>query len=272
MKISIVTISYNEAEFLERTILSVINQDYADLEYIIVDAGSTDGSKEIIEKYKSKIRHLIFEPDQGAADGLNKGFNLATGDIFGFLNSDDVLLPGALTGVASFFGKHADIDVVSGHARIIDQNDQILRNSYSDRFSLISCAYGSSILMQQSTFFRANSYRKVNGFNLNNKSNWDGELFVEIALSGGKFALTNQFWSCYRLHSLSITASKKLDDKISNYNNYIFNKIMRRAALPHDFIVGVLFRVLKYLYSPKSLFERIAKGAIYGRLESIKAD
>ena len=94
-RVSIVTISYNQAQFLERTILSVLDQDYPEIEYIVVDPGSTDGSREIIERYGSRISKVILRPDRGAADGLNSGFAEASGQILGFLNSDDTLLPGA---------------------------------------------------------------------------------------------------------------------------------------------------------------------------------
>ena len=89
MKISVVTISYNQACYLEQTIISVLNQDYENVEYIVVDPGSTDGSRDIIEKYRNRIQHIIYERDVGPADGLNKGFAVATGDVFYFINSDD---------------------------------------------------------------------------------------------------------------------------------------------------------------------------------------
>ena len=95
MRVSIVTISFNQAEFLERAIRSVIEQDYPDVEYIVVDPGSTDGSREIIEKYRSRISKVILEPDTGPANGLNKGFAAATGEIFGYINADDAFLPKA---------------------------------------------------------------------------------------------------------------------------------------------------------------------------------
>ena len=100
MKFSIVTISFNQAPYLETAIRSVLDQNYPDLEYIIVDPGSTDGSRDIIERFRSRFAKIIFEPDQGPGDGLNKGFAHATGDILGYLNSDDALLPGALNGAA----------------------------------------------------------------------------------------------------------------------------------------------------------------------------
>ena len=91
MKFSIVTISFNQARFLERAIVSVIEQKGVELEYIVVDPGSTDGSRDIIERHRDLIAHVVFEKDKGPADGLNKGFSHATGSIYGYLNADDVL-------------------------------------------------------------------------------------------------------------------------------------------------------------------------------------
>src|SRR3974390_2320485 len=103
MKISIVTLSFNQRDYLQQALDSVLSQDYSNLEYIVVDPGSIDGSRELIRSYGARIAHTIFEPDRGAADGLNRGFASATGDVFGFLNADDILLPGSLKRVASFF-------------------------------------------------------------------------------------------------------------------------------------------------------------------------
>jgi glycosyltransferase involved in cell wall biosynthesis len=99
-RISIVTISLNQRAFLATAIESVLSQDYGNLEYIVVDPGSTDGSRRVIVGYADRIDHVVFERDGGAAEGLNNGFRHATGDLYGFLNADDVLLPGALKAVA----------------------------------------------------------------------------------------------------------------------------------------------------------------------------
>ena len=146
MKFSIVTISYNQARFLEQAIRSVIEQDYPDVEYIVVDPGSTDGSREIIERYRDRIDKIIFEPDNGPADGLNKGFARATGDIFGFLNSDDYLLPGALATVASEFATAPWKDVLSGHAVIVDADGREINRFYSRRlFTNETCVRGGTL-------------------------------------------------------------------------------------------------------------------------------
>ena len=264
-KISLVTISFNQAEYLESALLSVLDQDYENIEYIVVDAGSTDDSRRIIERYRSRISQIIFEPDNGPADGLNKGFSIATGEIYGFLNSDDILYPGAVAHVIDIFKQNRNIDVVSGHSMIIDEQDRVIRRSYSDKGSLRQYAYGAAVQMQPSTFFKAEIFRKISGFNAENRTNWDGELFVDMRLQGAKFLIVNEFFSGYRLQSESITSSKKLDDGIKKYRQLIFHKIMGRERNSWDTIPAIAYKLAKYVSNPKALIERLFKGPIYGR-------
>jgi len=127
-KISIVTPSYNQAEFLERTILSVLNQNYPNLEYIIIDGGSTDGSVEIIKKYEKYLSYWVSEKDRGQAHALNKGFEKATGDLVGWQNSDDIYLPGAFRKVAEVYRNNPNYDVYFGNIYFIDEEDNIIRD------------------------------------------------------------------------------------------------------------------------------------------------
>jgi glycosyltransferase involved in cell wall biosynthesis len=265
VKISIVTISYNQAEFLEEAILSVLNQDYPDIEYIVVDPGSTDGSREIIEKYRDQITHVVLDPDIGPADGLNRGFSMATGDIYGFLNSDDIFLEGALSTAARTFAEYRDVDVVSAHGFIIDREGKRNRKVFSDPYSLLSDAYGQTVLIQPSTFFKASAYKKVTGFNVENRSNWDGELFYNIAQAGGKFTRVNEFWSGYRLYPESITGGATLDEKIKDYGERKFQEIMGRQKRWYDKPLLLLLKAIKHISNPYALVERLAKGKIYGQ-------
>jgi glycosyltransferase involved in cell wall biosynthesis len=212
VKISIVTISYNQAEFLEEAILSVLNQNYSDIEYIVVDPGSTDGSREIIEKYKDQIEHIIFEPDEGPADGLNRGFEVATGNIFGYLNADDILLPTTVSHFIKCF-QSSSADVISGHGYIIDRDGGITKKVFSDKFDPVAYVYGACVLVQQSSFFKAESFKHVGGFNKDNGVSWDGELCFDMALNGSSFKQVQGFWSCFRVYEESITGSGEFNEK-----------------------------------------------------------
>jgi glycosyltransferase involved in cell wall biosynthesis len=264
-KVSIVTISFNQAEFLEAAILSVISQSYPNIEYILIDAGSTDGSRDIIERYRHQIARVVFEGDNGPADGLNKGFRIATGEIFGFLNSDDVLLPNALASACSYLAAHPEVDIVSGHAYITDVQGQLVRKSHSDRFDRIATAYGSAVLMQQSTFFRREIFSETAGFNVANRVAWDGELYIAMSEAGARFATVNEFWSEFRLHNQSITSSMRLDQLFRQYRQEIFKRIMGRDFALYDYVPFLYYRIRKHLANPSGLIERLRFGPIYGR-------
>jgi len=264
-KVSIITISFNQAEFLERTIRSVVDQNYPEVEYIVVDAGSTDGSREIIEHYRSRISRVIYEPDRGPADGLNKGFVHATGDVFAYLNSDDVLLPGAVRSAAAFLNS-SDVDVVSANAIIIDAKDRHLRIGYSEPFSLKMSAYNACTLFQPATFFRREVFERVGGFNADNKSCWDAELWVDMALSGARFALADEVWGACRLHPQSITSSRRLEQQIQADLQRMFRKILGRDSKGIDRLVAQACRLHRHLRSPRALYERVVKGPMVGRI------
>jgi glycosyltransferase involved in cell wall biosynthesis len=264
-RISIVTISFNQAEFIERTILSVLTQDYPDIEYIVVDPGSTDGSRDIIERYRSRISKVILRPDRGAADGLNRGFSEATGEIFGFLNSDDLLLPGTLSSVVSFLDKHKNLDVVSGHSKLIGPDDRFLRHLYSDRMSVHRCIYGGVILLQPSTFFRREIFARAGGFRAESRACWDGELFLEMARCGGKFAVVHDFWSAYRIHAESMTGSKSNAMRIQQTQDAIFSRVTGRQPQRFDRLLTFGYRLLRHLLNPIDTWERIRRGPVFGR-------
>jgi len=260
-----VTISFNQAQFLEQALQSVIGQEGVTLEYIVVDAGSTDGSREIIDRYREKLAKVIFEPDLGPADGLNKGFQHATGEIFCYLNSDDYLLPDALMRVEGFFLAHPDTDVVSGHALIVDAAGTVLRRSYSDRFSARMEALGAVALMQPSSFWRAHAFRQVGGFNPKNRAAWDSEFFFCLHRAGGRFALMDEFLSAYRIHELSITGSASMATAAREYRNWVFRAIYGRDPRGIDRILRGGARIVKHCRNLRGVRERLLHGPIYGR-------
>jgi glycosyltransferase involved in cell wall biosynthesis len=121
-RISIITPSFNQGQFIEQTISSVIDQGYPNLEYIVIDGGSTDGSVETIRKFESGIAYWVSEKDRGQAHAINKGLQRATGDIIAYLNSDDYYLDGALARVADCFSRYPEVDLLHGRCRVVDQD------------------------------------------------------------------------------------------------------------------------------------------------------
>lgn len=261
MRISIVTISYNQAPFLEQAIRSVIEQDYPDLEYIVVDPGSTDGSREIIERFRNRIDKIILEPDAGPADGLNKGFAQATGHVFGFLNSDDYLLPGALRTVAETFAAVPHKDVLSGHALVVDADGREINRFYSRRYSPMRYVYGAATIAQQSTFFKAAAFRRTRGFNVENRTAWDGELWVDLALSGAQFGRIPDLLSAFRVYGGSITGrGGQATEAFLQYKDRMFVKVKGRERRCGDWLVRLMFKVFEYALHPEVAMSRLLYG------------
>ncbi len=179
--VSIVTPSFNQVDYLERTILSVLEQDYANVEYIIVDGGSTDGSLEVIRRYEGEITSWISEPDLGQTDAINKGFNRASGEIIAWLNSDDTYLPGAIREVVHFFDGHPEVGMMYGGAYYIDEDDRILAPYPSAPTDYKGLRRGRTTISQQSMFFRRLIWSMVGPLDPTFYYAMDYDLWVRIA-------------------------------------------------------------------------------------------
>jgi len=242
MRISIVTLSYNQRDFLQEAIDSVLRQDHRELEYIVVDPGSTDGSREFIQSYGEKISQVVFEPDRGAADGLNKGFSRATGEVFGFLNADDFLLPGALRRVSQFFESRPDCDLVMGNGYIVDADGQNLRHVRARDFTVRRYLYGGTRWLQQATFFRREAFRLSPRFNTENRTSWDGELFVSMAHLGATIGYIDADLAAFRIHNASISGSGRLQDAYREDCKRIFKQIRGRDWRVSDDLLRCFYR------------------------------
>lgn len=266
-RISVVTISFNQAEFLKATIDSVLSQDGVELEYIICDPGSTDGSRELIESYDDPRIIRVFEKDAGPADGLNKGFSKATGEILCYLNSDDVFLPGALAKAVDYFATHPDVDVVMGHAHVIDRHGGLLRRVWSEPYWPLGVAVGAFVQIQPSTFFTADIFRKSGGFDVNDRSSWDAALLASMHAAGGRFAIIDEMLSGYRLHGDSITMSGRLKEQQTANMRARSALVLGRPHRKSDDWIGHGLRLFKHLRWPSRFFERLTRGPMSGRAE-----
>lgn len=153
-RISVVTPSYNQASYLERTLRSVLDQGYPDLEYFVFDGGSTDGSREIIKSYEKRLTGSVCEPDNGQSDAINKGLKLATGDIICWLNSDDYFYPGTLDTVGKLFAENPSIQVIAGHVQMVDAYNTPLEVATARYTGLVDLAcYWQGYHLHQSSIF-----------------------------------------------------------------------------------------------------------------------
>lgn len=261
--LSVVTISFNQAQFLRDAMDSVLAQTGVDFEYIICDPGSSDGSREIIASYDDPRIVPVFEPDDGPADGLNKGFAKARGDIFYYLNSDDMVLPGAFARMAQYFAEHPAVDVACGHAQVIDENGSVLRRVWSEPFQRYAVAVGAHVQVQPATFIRADAFRRAGGFDPNDRGNWDGSLLTSLFLAGARIEVVDAFLGCYRLHADSITMSGKLAER--HHANAVrnFERLMERPMDAREIVGSRAWRWAKHMRHPVRTLERIRKGPLF---------
>lgn len=230
--ITVVTISFNQAKYLRECIDSVINQPGARIQYIIIDAGSTDGSREIINQYRDQVDTIIFEPDNGPADALNKGLRLAKGKYFYYLNSDDVVCENAFSIALESFAKRPRADVIAGNGLVIDGNGSTLRTIYSSQiFSPLLYAMGIATIVQQSAFIRTRKLLESGGFNRMNRTSWDGESFFDIAMNKGRYCRIWKVLGKFRIYGETISGSGAFDERIRKDHLRISGPILKSNPL-----------------------------------------
>lgn len=185
MKISIITPCYNAAKYIEQTMTSILNQGYSNLEYIIIDGGSTDGTVEIIKKYADQLAYWVSEPDKGQSDAINKGIAVATGDVFNWINADDYLEPNVLELIATEFQEYK-IDVVCTKTNLVDVNGFFLRINEATHidwsFQRLMSYFG---LNQQGMYWKLDVIRQLNGVNSSFNYGMDLDLWKRYLLSFG---------------------------------------------------------------------------------------
>jgi glycosyltransferase involved in cell wall biosynthesis len=198
--VSIVTPSYNQAEYLEETIQSVLSQTYANIEYILVDGASTDGSLDIIRKYESRLARWISEKDKGQTDAINKGFALAKGEIIGWINSDDILLPEAVGKAVAYLQAHAQVGLVYGDANYIDEKSRVIGKFPAAQTDLPKLRRGYVHIPQQASFFRKALWDQVGPLDDSFYFAMDYDLWTRLA-AVSELKYIPDTWASFRLHA-----------------------------------------------------------------------
>lgn len=238
--ISIVTICYNSASGIEETICSVLSQDYPHKDYVIIDGGSTDGTQEIVEKYRAQLGYFKSEPDEGISDAFNKGVAAAKGDLIVMINSDDKMLPGALRAVAEAYDGRTD--VYRGNVVIVNEKSNFRgREVPSMKFPLaplrIHCAH-------QGTFITPGAYERYGGYDKKFRYMMDFDLLTRFYQRGASFKYVDTDIAEFRLGGVSGAAYHK---KKYDILHVVTNNGGGRVRAYSYYIYMVLYDALRHL-------------------------
>jgi glycosyltransferase involved in cell wall biosynthesis len=249
-KISVITPSYNSGRFIEQTIQSVLSQGYPNLEYLVMDGGSTDNTLEILQKYQGSV-NWVSEKDRGQSHAINKGFALATGDVLAYLNADDIYEKGALHTVGKYFLNHPDAYWVTGRCKFIDPNGEEIRK-LATLYKYLWLLLGSykalmvtDYVSQPATFWHRNIIDRIGQFNetLHYAMDYDFSLRV-----GKTFKLwrIRQFLASYRIHRSSKTFSSPYsiinqftEDLMIAENNGASKRIVKLHTFHNALIINI---------------------------------
>lgn len=255
-RISIVTPSYQQGDYIERTIQSVLDQSYPKLQYFVQDGGSSDSTVTVLKQYEDELTGWKSEKDAGQSQAINLGFAHTDGEIMAWLNSDDLLLPGALHTIADYFNNHPDVDVVYGNRLLIDEDDMeigrwILPGHDSDVLSW------ADYVPQETLFWRRRIWEKVGGkIDESFRFAMDWDLLVRFRDAGAKFGHIPQFLGAFRIHERQKTSAAINEigyQEMNRIRERILGRVpdrneVRRAVLPYlvkHIAVDMVFRVKK---------------------------
>lgn len=227
-RISIITPSFNQARYLERTIVSIHNQGYPNLEHIIIDGGSMDESVRIIERYENVLQYWHSQPDKGQCDAINLGASHVTGRYMTWINSDDLLLPGALHRVASLIRQFPETDIIYGNQVEIDREDRVTKRVFTIDFDIRDFLYEINIIInQQSAFWKTDLFRRIGGLN-DCPYAMDYDMFYRMYRTGMKYHRTPDFLSAFRIYPDSLTGSGRVGSSRKDTVDGIFRDAFER--------------------------------------------
>jgi len=204
-RISVVTPSFNQAEFLERTLRSVLDQEYPNLEYIVIDGGSTDGSVDIIRRYEERLAFWVSEADSGQTSAINKGLRRASGEWVAWQNSDDIYYQGVFHDLATAASKHPKAGFIIGDMMLIDEHDHSLRDIRYVTPSYKALLAEGMVLTNQAAFWRRNLHETMGWLNEEFHYSFDYEWFLRLA-QHAEGVHVDRIWGGYRLHGQTKTS------------------------------------------------------------------
>ena len=208
-KLSIVTPSLNQAEFLERTMRSVLDQGYPNLEYIVIDGGSSDGSVDIIRQFEDRLAFWVSEPDGGQAQAINKGLRRASGDFIGWQNSDDIYYPDAFARFAAAVARRPDVDLVIGDINLVDARDTVVREMRYVRPTYRSLLAEGMVLTNQAAFWRRSLHDAVGWLDESLHYGFDYEWFLRLLRATDRAAHVSALMGALRYHEDTKTSRQQ---------------------------------------------------------------
>jgi glycosyltransferase involved in cell wall biosynthesis len=238
-RITLVTASFNQGDFLEETIHSVLGQNYPDLEYIIMDGGSTDKSVEIIRKYEKHLTYWHSQPDKGQSDALCQGFARATGTLMNWVNSDDLLAPGALHHVAGLYDENPGAEIIAGSIGRFNKSPADIFEKYDSKGwcpegFLCCAATGSFAFNQPGAFFSRALFERVGGLDTGLHMCMDYDVFLKMCELKPQIVYTKRITAYFRHHEGSKTTCGNVKNLILEHSELlqIFNASQRRIGMP----------------------------------------
>ena len=246
-KISIITPSYNQGDFIEETLRSVLLQNYPNTEYIVLDGGSNDNTVDILERYDEFIDYWVSERDNGQADAIYRGIEMATGDIIAYINSDDFYYPGTLFKVAKGFIKYRDSRWLTGKTVFVDEESAPKKDQ--PRYlpiNMFTMTYFGNFVTQPSTFWKKELFSSVGGFDRALRFSFDYELFLKF-LKIERPLWMNECLAAFRYHSMSKTTN--IQDISYNESLFIQERYTSSDGMTRKIIGGISSRIYQYFFN-----------------------
>jgi glycosyltransferase involved in cell wall biosynthesis len=225
LTVSVITPSFNQGRFIETTIRSVLEQEGPPVEYVVIDGGSSDETVSILERFDSQLS-WVSEPDDGQAHAVNKGLDRTSGDIIGWLNSDDIYYPGAIRAVQGFFRRHPEVDVVYGDGHHIDTDGRIIEAYYTESWDPLRLE-DVCFLCQPTVFFRRSVVDRCGGLDAGLQYCMDYEYWIRLSIEGMRFGYLRRYLAGSRLYADTKTLGHRV--KVHAEINHMLRSRLRRV-------------------------------------------